>query len=96
MVAPMADVIRTSEESPVPVESKAPPQADSRARDAARKMLSKAIRAAEKRIKVLSSKQLEENLDYATGGDAVESYRLGVEEAQGEIIFRLRQLEKIL
>jgi hypothetical protein len=59
-----------------------------------RKIVKDIEKAAGKRIRVQSPRKLEEALDYATGGDACESYRLGVEEAQGEITSRIRELVK--
>jgi len=59
-----------------------------------RKTLKDIDKAAGKKIRVQSERKLEEALDYATGGDACESYRLGVEEAQGEIVSRIRELVK--
>lgn len=52
----------------------------------------KALPETRKRIKVLSDRQLEANLEYAAGSMA-EAYRIGVEEAQGEIESRLRALQ---
>lgn len=56
------------------------------------KELGKAIKAAQKRIRTLGDKQLNQNLDYFCGSYA-EAFRAGVEEAQGEIVSRLRSLE---
>jgi hypothetical protein len=59
-----------------------------------RKTLKAIEKAAGKKIRVQSERKLREALDYATGGEACESYRLGVEEAQGEILSRIRELVK--
>lgn len=59
-----------------------------------RKMVRDIEKAAGKKVRVQSPRKLEEALDYATGGDACESYRLGVEEAQSEIMSRIRELVK--
>lgn len=59
-----------------------------------RKTLKDIDKAASKKILVQGARKLQEALDYATGGDACESYRLGVEEAQGEIVSRIRELVK--
>ncbi len=58
--------------------------------------IDRAIKAASKKIKVMSDKNLMESLDYAVGGDACEAYRLGVEEAQGQIIQWLEDLKREL
>lgn len=52
----------------------------------------KALGEARKKIKILPDRKLEENLEYAAGSLA-EAYRIGVEEAQGEIITRLQGLQ---
>lgn len=48
----------------------------------------KALLAASKKIRVLSAKALESNLEHFCGSYA-EAYQCGVEEAQGEIVSRL-------
>ncbi len=53
--------------------------------------LSRAIKAAAKKIPILGDKQLNENLDFAADSMA-EAYRIGAEEAQAEIVRRLRAL----
>lgn len=52
----------------------------------------KALTEAGKKIKVLPTRKLNDQLDYAAG-DLAEAYRIGVEEAQGEILSRLRILQ---
>lgn len=52
----------------------------------------KAIAESSKKIRLLSARKLEANLDMAAG-TMVEAYIIGVEEAQGEIIARLRELQ---
>jgi hypothetical protein len=47
---------------------------------------------AAKRIRCLPDKKLEDNLSYFCGSMA-EAYRVGVEEAQGEILSRLQGLQ---
>lgn len=47
---------------------------------------------AAKRLRFLPERQLEKQLDYAAGTMA-EAYRIGAEEAQREILTRLRQLQ---
>lgn len=54
---------------------------------------SKAIKAAGKKIRVLSTKALNSNLEHFCG-DFAEAYRCGVEEAQGEIVKRLQELQR--
>lgn len=56
------------------------------------KALTKAIKAASKKIRCLSTKALNSNLEHFCG-DFAEAYRTGVEEAQGEILSRLRKLQ---
>jgi hypothetical protein len=53
--------------------------------------LQRAIKVARKKIRILSAKALESNLD-AFCGTFGEAYTQGVEEAQGEIISRLLEL----
>ncbi len=53
--------------------------------------LEKAIREAQKRLPFKSVKQRNEILSYAAD-DLAEAYRIGAEEAQGEIVARLREL----
>lgn len=52
----------------------------------------KAIVEAGKRLKFLPERVMERQLDYAAGTMA-EAYRIGAEEAQGEIIRRLQVLQ---
>ncbi len=59
-----------------------------------RKQLADINKTVCKKIRVESPRKLEKALDYATGGDACESYRLGVEEAQEEIIGRIQKVLK--
>ena len=51
----------------------------------------KMLAAANKKIRCLSEKKLEDNLSYFCGSMA-DAYRVGVEEAQGEIVSRLQAL----
>lgn len=51
----------------------------------------KAIRAASKRLPFKSAKQMNELLEYAAD-DLAEAYRIGAEEAQGQIVLRLKNL----
>jgi hypothetical protein len=51
----------------------------------------KALAAASKKIRILSAKALESNLEHFCGSFG-EAYQCGVEEAQGEIVGRLQQL----
>lgn len=51
----------------------------------------KALLAASKKIRILSAKALESNLEHFCGSYA-DAYRCGVEEAQGEIVTRLTAL----
>lgn len=53
--------------------------------------IDRAIKVARKKVRVLSTKALNSNLE-AFCGDFSEAYRTGVEEAQGEIISRLMEL----
>ena len=53
------------------------------------KDLKKAIKLASKKLPFRASKAIEENLSYFCGSYA-EAYMAGAEEAQGEIIARLR------
>lgn len=55
--------------------------------------LDKAIKAASKRLHFKSEKQTEAMLEYAAG-TMTEAYRIGAEEAQGEIIGRLMSLKR--
>lgn len=55
--------------------------------------IDRAIKVASKKIRVIGDSKLRHNLDMAAGGDACEAYRMGVEEAQGEIIQRLEHLK---
>lgn len=50
---------------------------------------SAAIKAAAKRLPIVGDRVLNERLEWAAG-DMAEAYRIGAEEAQGEIIARLR------
>lgn len=52
---------------------------------------SAALKAARKRIPVVGDKKLEENLSFAAESKA-EAYRIGVEEAQWEILGRIAAL----
>ena len=52
---------------------------------------SAALKAARKRIPIVGDKKLRENLDFAAASKA-EAYRIGVEEAQIEIISRIAAL----
>lgn len=52
------------------------------------KALNAAVKAARKKIRVLSDKKLNENLGYACD-DFAEAYNVGVQEAQMEILDRL-------
>lgn len=54
--------------------------------------LDKAIRAAGKRLPFKPAKQQNELLEYAAD-DLADAYRIGAEEAQGEIIARLQELK---
>jgi len=58
-----------------------------------RKQLAAALKAAQKKIRCLSTKALNSNLEHFCG-DFAEAYRTGVEEAQGEIVKRLQELAK--
>lgn len=51
----------------------------------------KMLAVAAKKIRCLSDKKLEDNLSYFCGSLA-DAYRVGVEEAQGEILSRLQSL----
>lgn len=51
----------------------------------------KMLAVAAKKIRCLSDKKLEDNLSYFCGSLA-DAYRVGVEEAQGEILSRLKSL----
>ncbi|MCU1318097.1 MAG: hypothetical protein JWN63_3419 [Candidatus Acidoferrum typicum] len=62
------------------------------AQNARDKFWRKAIAEASKRIKVLSDKKLNANLDYAAGSLA-DAYNIGVQEAQMEITDRLKLLQ---
>lgn len=55
--------------------------------------LSRAIAASKKRLRFMPEKQQNENLEYACSSLA-EAYRIGAEEAQQEILSRLRALER--
>ena len=61
----------------------------------AEKFWRKAVKAAKKKVHTLGDKKLNENLEYACGSLA-EAYRVGVEEAQGEIVSRLMELQNKL
>lgn len=56
--------------------------------------LEKAIRAAGKKLPFKSTKQQNELLQYAAD-DMADAYRIGAEEAQQEIVTRLRLLVQI-
>jgi len=51
----------------------------------------KMLAVAAKKIRCLSDKKLDDNLSYFCGSMA-HAYRVGVEEAQGEILSRLQSL----
>jgi len=51
----------------------------------------KMLAAASRKIRCLGDKKLEDNLSYFCGSMA-DAYRVGVEEAQGEIISRLQSV----
>ena len=51
----------------------------------------KMLVAASRKIRCLSDKKLDDNLSYFCGSRA-DAYRVGVEEAQGEIVARLQEL----
>lgn len=53
--------------------------------------IDKAIKAASKRLPFASEKKQNEQLEWAAGSLA-EAYRIGAEEAQGEILNRLRKI----
>jgi hypothetical protein len=55
---------------------------------------SAAIRAAWKKIVLVSDKKLNENLEFAAG-DMAEAYRIGVEEAQREIALRIAAIPPV-
>ena len=55
--------------------------------------LSAALRAAEKKLPFASRKQQNELLEFVAE-DMAEAYRIGAEEAQREILARLRELGK--
>jgi hypothetical protein len=54
--------------------------------------LRRAIKAASKKIRLLGNRLLNANLECCCG-DMAEAYQVGVEEAQGEIISRLMELQ---
>ncbi len=53
----------------------------------------KLVREAGKKIRILPDRALRQNLEYA-GLDEVEAYKLGVEEAQHDIMARLDAIQK--
>lgn len=55
-------------------------------------LLSKAVNAAKKKIKLNSDKQINKNLSYFCE-DFAEAYRVGVEETQQEILNRIRSIK---
>lgn len=57
-------------------------------------VIDKCIRAALRRIPFSSEKRQNQMLEFCAGSLA-EAYRLGAEEAQQEIVSRLRQIEAI-
>jgi hypothetical protein len=61
-------------------------------RSAKTKSLAKAVKVARKKIRCLSTAALNSNLEHFCG-DFAEAYRCGVEEAQGEIVKRLQELQ---
>ena len=56
--------------------------------------LSRVLRAAGKKIPFASEKRQNDVLEFACGTLA-EAYRIGAEEAQGEILRRLRELGEV-
>jgi hypothetical protein len=52
----------------------------------------KAVKAANKKLRFLPDRKLTANLEFC-GDDVAEAYRCGAEEAQGEIINRLAELQ---
>lgn len=56
------------------------------------RVIDKALKAAGKRLPFASEKKQNEMLEWAAGSMA-EAYRIGAEEAQGEIIARLRKIK---
>jgi hypothetical protein len=58
------------------------------------KVLSKAVRIASKKLPLRSDKAIRANLEFVTD-DLAEAYRIGAEEAQREIVLRLRELEEM-
>lgn len=56
-----------------------------------RVLLSAAIRAAKKKLPIMSDRRLNTNLEWAADSLA-EAYRIGAEEAQNEIVGRLSGL----
>lgn len=59
------------------------------------KVIDKAIRAVERKIKFYSEKRRNEMLSYAAG-DMAEAYQIGAEEAQGEMLSRLQAIRRTL
>jgi hypothetical protein len=57
------------------------------------KQIQKCIKAAQKRIPFASEKRQNEMLEFAAGSMS-EAYRIGAEEAQQEILNRLRKIER--
>jgi hypothetical protein len=55
--------------------------------------IKKAVSILSKRLKFRSDKQLRDNLEFAAD-DLAHAYKIGAEEAQGELISRIRQMEK--
>ena len=55
--------------------------------------LEKAVRVASKRLPVVRGKLLDERLNWACGTLA-DAYRIGIDEAQEAIVYRLQQLSK--
>lgn len=57
------------------------------------KVIDKAIRAVDRKIKFYSEKRRNEMLSYAAG-DMAEAYQIGAEEAQGEFLARLQTIRR--
>jgi hypothetical protein len=57
-----------------------------------RRVISRALSAARKKIRILSRKQLNQNLSFCCG-DLADAYEAGVHEAQMDIVDRLLALE---
>lgn len=59
------------------------------------RVIDRAIKAAQKKLPILRDKPLNQNLEMFCG-DFAEAYRVGAQEAQEEIISRLRELSTSL